>query len=98
MEELIKDLKAVLERNTAALEKVADAVTDGARMHEHLAGRMDKMVSVIAGAQRKVGGELGPLIDRVKDTQAALEKERREVADATGPTTRRSRTDAGSPP
>jgi hypothetical protein len=80
--ELIEMLAGVLERNTSALENVAKAIAGNEAKNERLADGMHKMVATIAGAQRKVGGELGAVIERgkklEKDLKAEVDKARRK--------------------
>lgn len=75
-------LIGLVKANTAALEKVAAAVENNAEKNAHLAKRMDRMVATIAGAQRKIGGELGPIIDQGKAAAATLHKEAEAVVRA----------------
>ena len=93
--ELFDMVTGALERNTSALESVAKAVTSNEEKNATLAAGMNKMVGVITAAQRKIGGEIGPMIDRAKASHAALEHERREVADAGSTPARRGGSNAG---
>lgn len=70
------------ERFVAALEKIASAVEVQADSNAKLAASFDamtenmkRMTATIQGAQRKIGGELGPLVDRAKETNRKLNEE-----------------------
>jgi uncharacterized protein YfeS len=71
-EQLLMDLIAA---NTAALEKVAAAVEANAVKNDKLGKQMDRMVDTIAKAQRKIGGEIGPIIKQSKDAVRRLHEE-----------------------
>jgi len=77
--DLITILIGVVEANTKAMNRVAEAVLADANTSEHLAQRMDKLTTVITGAQRKIGGEIGAVIEKSKETLVKLEAEREEV-------------------
>lgn len=101
--ELIEMLAGVIERNTGAMERVCSAVDKNAEMiaenatkNIELAKGMNKMVAVITGAQRKIGGELGPLIEKSKETLGKLNSEREEIRNARSETARSSGPDARS--
>ena len=83
--ELMEMLIGTIERNTSALEGVKTAIKSNEEKNNRLADGMDQMASVITGAQRKIGGEIGPIIDRMQDTQQKLEEERRALIDAGAP-------------
>lgn len=82
MEELIGMLKDVIESNTKAMEKSAEA-------SEKMAEQVKSLRATIQGAQRKIGGELGPVIDRGKkaadELDAEVRKIRRDQGGAGGP-------------
>ena len=67
--ELLTMLVGVVESNTKAMEKAAEA-----------SGKMSAEVRalrrIIAGAQEKIGGEIGARIDQMKETQRLLNEER----------------------
>ena len=80
------------ERLVMALERISSAVVMQAESNAKLAeafGKMERgmmrMVGTISGAQRKIGGELGAVIERGKavNRELAIEHDRlRGVADA----------------
>lgn len=61
--------------NTAALEKVAAAVEGNAEKNRELTQGMRHLVGTISGAQRLIGGELGPIIDQSKANAKRLHEE-----------------------
>ncbi len=63
--ELLAMLVMVVESNTKASEKMS--------------GEVRALRRIIAGAQEKIGGEIGPAIDRMKKTQRLLNEEREAV-------------------
>jgi len=75
---------AVLERLAASQETIAEAVKTNADTNLHLAGRMDQLVATIRGAQAKIGGQVGPALDRVKAQQKKLEEETAAVIASRG--------------
>jgi hypothetical protein len=74
MEELIEMLKGVIESNTEAMKESAAA-------SKSMAAEVTGLRRTIQAAQHKIGGELGPIMDRQKD---ALKKLNDEVAKARG--------------
>ncbi len=74
-ETLIKMLQATIERNTAALEAVAVAVQADADASEKMAEQVKGLKTVITATQRKIGAELGPVIEGSKRTMENLEAE-----------------------
>jgi hypothetical protein len=72
MEELIQMLKGVIEKNTAAMEKSAEA-------SEKMASEVRGLRATIQGAQRKIAGELGPVIERGKKAADDLDAETRKI-------------------
>lgn len=91
---LFEIVTKTLERNTEAMEKVAVAVQADATASDKMSIEVKGLRKIIAGAQQKIGGELGSVIEKSKRTLGKLEDERREVADAASQTAERSRTDA----
>lgn len=76
--ELLAMLVTVVEANTKAMEKNA-AASD--KMAEQVKG----LRTVITATQRKIGGEIGPLIERQKKTVEKLDQEvARARADGAG--------------
>ena len=80
--ELIERLLDVIERNTGAMERVTNAVEANAKMieanaekNEELAKNMKRMTATIQATQKKIGGEMGAVIERQKATAAALKVE-----------------------
>ena len=67
-EALISALTGVIERNTEAMQKNAEA-------NHKMAEEVRHLRATIQGAQRKIGGELGPVIDQSKEAHAALARE-----------------------
>jgi len=72
MEELIDMLKGVIETNTAAMKQNAEASAE-------LAVQVKGLRATIQGAQRKIGGELGPVIARGKKAADDLDAEVRKL-------------------
>lgn len=66
--ELLDMLKGVIERNTEALNKSAEASTK-------MATEVTGLRRTIQAAQHKIGGELGPMIDRQKENEKKLKEE-----------------------
>jgi len=97
-DDLLAALMNVVKSNTEAIAKVAAAVEKSAETSSALASEMVALRSTIAGAQKKIGGEIGPMIDRVKQTHSALETERRELMNArtAGKTAERSGSNEGA--
>lgn len=77
---LLAMLVMVVESNTKASEKMSSEVRALRR--------------IIAGAQEKIGGEMGRAIDRLKRTQRALDEEREEVRRAGSEAAKRGGADA----
>lgn len=73
--ELLTMLVGVVESNTKAMTKAADA-------SEKMSTEVRALRRIIAGAQEKIGGEIGPQIDRMKETQRLLNEEREAVRKA----------------
>ncbi len=73
--ELLAMLVMVVESNTKAMEKTAEA---SAKM----SAEVRALRRIIAGAQEKIGGEMGKRIDRMKETQRLLNEEREAVRKA----------------
>ena len=80
--ELIEMLAAVIERNTGAMERVTSAVENNAKMiaenaekNRELAANMRHLTGTIRGAQEKIGGEIGSVIEKQKATSKALVEE-----------------------
>ena len=70
------------ERFAAALEKIAEAIMVQAESNRKLAESFEKMelgmmrmTATIQGAQRKIGGELGPMVERAQETNRKLNEE-----------------------
>lgn len=85
--DLIQVLIGVVEANTKAMDKVAVAVQADADASNKMAEQVKGLRGVITGAQRKIGGEMGAVIEKSKQTLAKLEAEREEVRDAASSTT-----------
>ena len=66
--ELAEMLAGVIERNTSAMEHSAKA-------SEKMAEEVLHLRATIQGAQQKIGGELGAVIDRSKVTHQKMEAE-----------------------
>jgi hypothetical protein len=73
--ELLTMLIGVVESNTKAMEKNAGA-------SEKMATEVRGLRRIIAGAQEKIGGEIGARIDHMKETQRLLNLERDAARDA----------------
>ena len=67
--ELLAMLVVVIESNTKAMEKAAEA-------SEKMSTEVRGLRRIIAGAQEKIGGEIGARIDQMKETQRLLNEER----------------------
>jgi hypothetical protein len=67
-EMLVRMLAGVIESNTKAMEKNAEA-------SEKMATEVRGLRRIIAGAQEKIGREVGPIIDRQKKAMKDLEEE-----------------------
>lgn len=80
--QVLEMLAGVVDRNTTALKRVADAIDANAEKNEQLSGGMRKMVAVITGAQRQVGSQLGPVIDRGKKAAAEMAAEAEKMRKA----------------
>ena len=92
---LFEIVTGALERNTTTMEKVAEAVQADADASNKMAIEVKGLRKIIGGAQQKIGGEMGAVIDKSKETLAKLHAEREEVRNAASQTAGRSRTDAG---
>jgi hypothetical protein len=66
--EIAEMLAGVIERNTTAMEKAADA-------SEKMSIEVRGLRRIIAGAQEKIGGELGAVIKRSKESARILHEE-----------------------
>ncbi len=73
--ELLAALVSVVEANTTAMTKAAEA-------SQKMASEVRQLRGVITATQRKIGGEIGPAIDRMKETQRALNEEREAAREA----------------
>jgi len=95
---VIATLMELVKANTQAINTMSKAVNENAGASATMASEMVHLRATIAGAQRKIGGEIGPMIDKVKETQAALEAERGELRDAKtrGEAARRSGANEGT--
>lgn len=74
MDELIEMLKGVIEANTEAMKESATA-------SNKMANEVTGLRRTIQAAQQKIGGELGPVVERQKRAAKALEE---IVAEARG--------------
>jgi len=79
---LIRELMGVIERNTVVIGEVVKAVMDDAAASERMATEVRGLRSVITATQKKIGGELGPLVDRAKSAAAVLHHEAAEAVKA----------------
>lgn len=75
--DLIKMLVVVIESNTKAMEKAAEA---SGKMSTEVRG----LRATIQGAQKKIGQQIGPALDGVKLTQKILNEEVEAVRRARG--------------
>ena len=66
---------SVLERLAVAVELQAESNAKLAETFESMGRNMKRMTATIQGAQRKIGDQLGPIIERSKATQTALADE-----------------------
>ena len=76
-QKVIDALKGVIEANTAAMK-------DNARASEKMAEQVKGLQATIQGAQRKIGGELGTVIERQKKAAKDLEDEVAKVRESGG--------------
>jgi len=81
-EELLTVLIGLVRSNTEAIANVAVAVEKSVETNHRLGTEMVALRSIIAGAQKKIGGEIGPMVDKMKQTHAAMEAERGELRNA----------------
>jgi hypothetical protein len=95
MDELVDKLLEVIKANTDAMNRVSEAVESDAKASDAMAEQVRKLRGVITATQRKIGGELGPVIDQSKETLRKLNAEREEVRRARGEAAQRSGSDAG---
>ena len=73
--ELAEMLAGVIERNTNAMKKAAEA-------SEKMSIEVRGLRRIIAGAQQKIGGEVGAVIERSKATQEKIGAELRAIREA----------------
>ncbi len=66
--ELLAMLVTVVEANTEAMKESAKA-------SDNMAEQVRGLRTVITGAQRKIGGEIGTMIDRQKESLKKLDEE-----------------------
>ncbi len=81
-DKVLADVAAALNRLAESQDRIAAAVEKSAETHETLSKGMNRMTATIQAAQQKIGGEIGPAIDRMKAAEKALAVERREVIEA----------------
>jgi len=81
-ETVIAALMELVKANTAAINTMSQAVNENASASATMASEMVHLRATIAGAQRKIGGEIGPMIDKMKETQAAIQAEKGELLNA----------------
>lgn len=74
-QELIEKLLGVIEANTQAMKESAAA-------NNKMANEVVGLRRTIQAAQHKIGGELGPIIDRGKQAADALAGEAQAAADS----------------
>lgn len=65
--------------NNVVLSRLADVLERESESKRHMAKRLDQMTATITGAQRKIGGELGPIVERAKAHQEGIAKEHRRL-------------------
>ena len=73
--ELMEMLAGVIERNTSAMEKMSKATEEAGKASGRMATEVCGLRRIIAGAQQKIGTELGTVIDRQKANAATLADE-----------------------
>ncbi len=77
--ELMEMLAGVIERNTSAMEKMSKVTDEAAAASSRMASEVSGLRRIIAGAQQKIGEELGSVIDRQKKNAATLADEDERV-------------------
>ena len=80
--ELMEMLAGVIERNTSAMEKIAKVTDEAGKSSARMASEVAGLRRIIAGAQQKIGEELGTVIDRQKANAAARADEARAEREA----------------
>lgn len=85
--ELFRIVTEAVDRNTVAMDKVAVA-------SDAMATQVKGLRATIQGAQRKIGGEMGAVIEKSKETLGKLEAEREEVRRAGSQAEERGSADA----
>jgi hypothetical protein len=80
--ELMEMLAGVIERNTSAMGKMAKVTDEAAKASAEMAREVKGLRRIIAGAQQKIGGELGAVINRSKVTHDKMEAELRAIRES----------------
>lgn len=65
----------VLELLVKVIESNTEAMKENAKASEKMADQVKGLRTVITATQRKIGGEIGPLIERQKKTAEKLDQE-----------------------
>lgn len=77
--DLLRVMVDTLRQNNVVLGNLVNAAADEAASKRHLAKNIERLTATIQGAQRKIGGEIGPAIDRSKAATKAFNEELRRV-------------------
>jgi hypothetical protein len=80
--EIAEMLAGVIERNTSAMEKMAKVTDEAGKASSRMASEVSGLRRIIAGAQQKIGGEIGAVIDRSKVTHEKMEAELRAIRES----------------
>jgi len=91
---LFELVTGALERNTEALREIKTVIAADADASVKMADQVKGLRATIQGAQRNIGNEIAPLIEKSKETLGKLEAEREEVRHARSQTTGRGSSDA----
>jgi hypothetical protein len=94
----MEEVAIAVQADAAAFDKVAEVIAMDAAATEKMSIEVKGMRKTIALAQQRVGGELGAVIEKSKETLVELNLEREEVrrAQAGSEAARRSGPDARS--
>lgn len=80
--ELLEMLTGVIDRNTTAMEKIAKVTDEAAKASGKMAREVEGLRRIIAGAQQKIGVELGAVIDRSKAARKTRDAELQKIRDS----------------
>lgn len=72
---LFEIVTGALERNTSALEKIESVIGKDAEATEKMSTEVRGLRRIIGGAQNKIGGEIGKVIDDQKERSRKILEE-----------------------